>query len=198
MADKNRPRNMVNQMTLSASVPGTGTLTNASASAGRDHGHDLHDPLSGETRDHGGNDSRARATRHDLDDHSHDLGLAVVGLDAPAARVTTVRESIPRTEPSAPPAAIAAFEAAGELLRALAAPVRIAIVVRLGAGPQCVHDLVESTGAPQPLISQHLRVLRGAGVVRGVRRGREIAYSLTDEHIGHIVADAISHAREAR
>ena len=90
----------------------------------------------------------------------------------------------------------AAYEAAGELLRALAAPVRIAIVTELGAGPRCVHELVEVTGAPQPLVSQHLRVLRGAGVVRGERRGREIAYSLTDEHIGHIVADAITHARE--
>ena len=67
---------------------------------------------------------------------------------------------------------------------------RIAIVTELGAGPRCVHELVEATGAPQPLVSQHLRVLRGAGVVRGERRGREIAYSLTDEHIGHIVADA--------
>ena len=46
-------------------------------------------------------------------------------------------------------------------------------------------------GAPQPLVSQHLRVLRGAGVVRGSRRGREIAYALTDEHIAHIVADAV-------
>lgn len=91
-----------------------------------------------------------------------------------------------------------AYEAAGELLRALAAPVRIAIVTELGAGPRCVHELVEATGAPQPLVSQHLRVLRGAGVVRGERRGREIAYSLTDEHIGHIVADAITHAREPR
>jgi DNA-binding transcriptional ArsR family regulator len=89
-----------------------------------------------------------------------------------------------------------AFEAAGELLRALAAPVRIAIVSELGTGPRCVHELVESTGAPQPLVSQHLRVLRGAGVVRGARRGREIIYSLTDEHIAHIVADAISHARD--
>jgi DNA-binding transcriptional ArsR family regulator len=91
-----------------------------------------------------------------------------------------------------------AYEAAGELLRALAAPVRIAIVTELGAGPRCVHELVEAVGAPQPLVSQHLRVLRGAGVVRGERRGREIAYSLTDEHIGHIVADAITHAREGR
>jgi DNA-binding transcriptional ArsR family regulator len=91
-----------------------------------------------------------------------------------------------------------AFEAAGELLKALAAPIRIAIVTELGNGPRCVHEIVEAVGAPQPLISQHLRVLRGAGVVRGARRGREIAYSLTDEHIGHIVADAVSHAREPR
>jgi DNA-binding transcriptional ArsR family regulator len=90
------------------------------------------------------------------------------------------------------------YEAAGELLKALAAPVRIAIITELGTGPRCVHELVEAVGSPQPLISQHLRVLRGAGVVRGQRRGREIAYSLTDEHIGHIVAEAISHAREAR
>jgi DNA-binding transcriptional ArsR family regulator len=91
---------------------------------------------------------------------------------------------------------LASFEAAGELLRALSAPVRIAIITVLAAGPRCVHEIVESIGAPQPLISQHLRVLRGAGVVRGERRGREIAYSLTDDHIGHIVADAITHARE--
>ena len=42
-----------------------------------------------------------------------------------------------------------------------------------------------------------LRRTRGAGIVRGSRRGREIAYSLVDEHIAHIVADAVSHAREA-
>jgi DNA-binding transcriptional ArsR family regulator len=90
------------------------------------------------------------------------------------------------------------YEAAGELLRALAAPLRIRIVTELANGPRCVHELVEMLGVPQPLVSQHLRVLRGAGVVRGARRGREIAYSLTDEHIAHIVADAVSHASETR
>lgn len=89
-----------------------------------------------------------------------------------------------------------AYEAAGELLRALSAPIRIAIVTELGRGPRCVHELVDAVGATQPLISQHLRVLRGAGVVRGERRGREIAYALTDEHIAHIVADAVSHSEE--
>lgn len=90
------------------------------------------------------------------------------------------------------------YEKAGDLLRALCAPIRVAIVTELAAGERCVHELVERLGAPQPLISQHLRVLRGAGVVHGSRRGREIAYALADEHIAHIVADAVSHAREVR
>jgi DNA-binding transcriptional ArsR family regulator len=111
---------------------------------------------------------------------------------------TPVLESGPRGPDGGHRTGAVTYEAAGELLRALAAPVRIAIVTELGTGPRCVHELVESTGAPQPLVSQHLRVLRGAGVVRGERRGREITYSLTDQHIAHIVADAISHAREPR
>jgi DNA-binding transcriptional ArsR family regulator len=90
------------------------------------------------------------------------------------------------------------YAAASELLRALSAPLRIAIVTELGTGGRCVHELVELLGSPQPLVSQHLRVLRAAGVVHGARRGREIVYRLTDEHIAHIVADAVSHAREPR
>jgi DNA-binding transcriptional ArsR family regulator len=88
------------------------------------------------------------------------------------------------------------YEAAGQLLRALAAPIRVAIVTELAGGERCVHELVDRLGVSQPLVSQHLRVLRGAGLVRGSRRGREIAYALVDEHIAHIVADAVSHAGE--
>src|SRR6185503_4982403 len=88
------------------------------------------------------------------------------------------------------------YEAAGELLRALSAPLRMAIVTELGRGPRCVHELVGQLGTPQPLVSQHLRVLRGAGVVRGQRRGREIIYALTDENVANIVADAVSHVRD--
>jgi DNA-binding transcriptional ArsR family regulator len=88
------------------------------------------------------------------------------------------------------------YAAAGELLRALSAPLRIRIVTELAGGARCVHELVDALGAAQPLVSQHLKVLRAAGVVRGERRGREIAYTLTDEHVAHIVADAVAHARE--
>lgn len=88
------------------------------------------------------------------------------------------------------------YEAAGALLRALSAPLRIGIVTELADGARCVHELIAALGVPQPLVSQHLRVLRAAGVVRGSRRGREIEYSLTDEHVAHIVADAVRHAGE--
>jgi ArsR family transcriptional regulator len=88
--------------------------------------------------------------------------------------------------------------AAGDLLRALAAPVRIAIVLQLLESDRCVHDLVDALGVAQPLISQHLRVLKSAGVVHGQRRGREVVYSLVDDHLAHIVVDAVAHVEEGR
>ena len=95
-------------------------------------------------------------------------------------------------EPDGP----AELEAASELLRALANPHRLAIVRALRDGARCVHELVELLQISQPLASQHLRVLRGAGLVRTERRGREIAYSLGDDHVSHIVHDALVHAKE--
>ena len=92
--------------------------------------------------------------------------------------------------------AIGRYEAAGELFKALSSPVRLAIVDLLATEPRYVHQLVELTGLTQPHVSQHLRVLRHAGVVRGVRRHREIAYALRDEHVAHIVRDALAHGGE--
>ena len=88
--------------------------------------------------------------------------------------------------------------AAAELLRALASEHRLAIVEELSSGPRCVHQLVEALGVSQSLVSQHLRVLRGAQLVRAERQGREVEYSLADEHVAHIVADAMIHASEPR
>ena len=110
------------------------------------------------------------------DDHEHHPGRAAV-----------------HPAPTRDPASLAA---AGELLRALAAPVRIAIVLQLREAERCVHELVDALGVTQPLISQHLRVLKSAGVVRGERHGREVVYRLVDEHLAHIVVDAVTHVEE--
>lgn len=83
-----------------------------------------------------------------------------------------------------------------EMLKALAAPVRLGLVEELARGPRCVHDLVEQLGVAQPLASQHLRVLRAAGLVKAGRRGREVEYSLADEHVAHVVLDLLRHAAE--
>nr|WP_197512296.1 metalloregulator ArsR/SmtB family transcription factor [Mycobacterium sp. 852002-10029_SCH5224772] len=96
--------------------------------------------------------------------------------------------------PVPPPREI--LDAAGELLRALAAPVRIAIVLQLRASHRCVHELVDALGVPQPLVSQHLKILKAAGVVAGERSGREVLYRLADHHLAHIVVDAVAHASE--
>lgn len=90
------------------------------------------------------------------------------------------------------------LDGAAELLRALANPHRVGIVLELGTGPRCVHELVDVLGISQPLASQHLKVLRAAGLVRTQRRGREVAYSLGDEHVSHIVHDALVHATERK
>ena len=88
-----------------------------------------------------------------------------------------------------------------DLLKALASAIRLATVVELGEGPRCVHELqtsLEASGraVSQPLLSQHLKVLREAGLVTATRRGTEITYELADAHVGHIVNDAIRHSKE--
>lgn len=88
------------------------------------------------------------------------------------------------------------LDGAGDILRALAAPVRIAIVLHLQQSQRCVHELVDALEVPQPLVSQHLRILKAAGVVAGERSGREVLYRLVDEHLAHIVLDAVAHAGE--
>jgi ArsR family transcriptional regulator len=64
-------------------------------------------------------------------------------------------------------------------LKALGHPVRLGIARRLAAEPEtCACDFAEVFGVSQPTVSQHLRVLREAGLVTTRRRGTQICYSL--------------------
>lgn len=90
----------------------------------------------------------------------------------------------------------AAYQQAADLLRALSAPVRLSLVDLLADGPRCVHELVDALGISQPLVSQHLQRLRAARLVATERRGREMVYRLADQHVAHVVRDALIHAEE--
>ena len=54
----------------------------------------------------------------------------------------------------------------------------------------CVHQLVDALGVTQPLVSQHLRVLKQAGIVDSERSGREVTYSLIAPQVLDLLADA--------
>jgi ArsR family transcriptional regulator len=65
------------------------------------------------------------------------------------------------------------------MLRALGQPVRLGIVRRLAVEAEiCACDFAEVFGVSQPTISQHLKVLRKAGLVTTRRRGTQICYSV--------------------
>src|SRR5580704_964186 len=64
------------------------------------------------------------------------------------------------------------------LFRTLADPTRRAIFERLAVGgEQTVHALTDEAGVSQPAVSKHLALLKGAGLVRDRREGRETHYS---------------------
>jgi ArsR family transcriptional regulator len=70
-----------------------------------------------------------------------------------------------------------------EVLKTLASPRRLEILHALAAGPIEVGRLAKAIGASQPNVSQHLAVLRGAGVVEAEREGREVRYRLADSDV---------------
>ncbi len=70
--------------------------------------------------------------------------------------------------------------AAAEVFRALSDPLRLRLLAALAAGGEmCVCQLVEQLREPQPKVSQHLRVLRTAGLVESRRQGTWAHYKLT-------------------
>jgi DNA-binding transcriptional ArsR family regulator len=88
------------------------------------------------------------------------------------------------------------FEKVAELFKTLSSPVRARLVHALTDGPLAVHELVDQLGLSQSLVSQHLRVLRGSRLVDAERQGREMVYALSDDHIAHILLDALHHIEE--
>ena len=68
-----------------------------------------------------------------------------------------------------------------EIFKVLSDPTRRAILERLAGGEATATDLREGFAITQPAMSQHLAVLRGAGLVRERREGRYAHYSVNAE-----------------
>jgi DNA-binding transcriptional ArsR family regulator len=70
-----------------------------------------------------------------------------------------------------------------EVMKILASPRRLEIIHLLAEGPKEVGRLAEEMDISQPNVSQHLAVMRTAGIVEAEREGREVRYRLTDPEV---------------
>ncbi|MFD7093279.1 ArsR/SmtB family transcription factor [Streptomyces xanthophaeus] len=85
-----------------------------------------------------------------------------------------------------------------DLIRVLADPLRLQIVTLLARETLCTTHLVEETGAKQTNLTNHLTVLRKAGVVETEPCGRFTYYRLRPEVIEALAGQFTDLARTAR
>jgi Predicted transcriptional regulators len=83
-----------------------------------------------------------------------------------------------------------------ETYRLLGDPTRLRVLLACLGGPIPVGEIAARTGASQSLVSHHLRLLRGARLVRGTRRTKQVFYELNDAHIARMLADMVDHVGE--
>lgn len=86
---------------------------------------------------------------------------------------------------------IVATDALDRVGTALADPTRRRILLALLDGPTYPADLAELLGAGRTAISNHLACLRGCGLVRTTREGRQVRYELASPRLAHALADLV-------
>ena len=79
------------------------------------------------------------------------------------------------------------IQQASEGLRAIAHEVRLGVLCHLMAGPMCVNELIEATGASQSNLSQHLAKMRMMGIISNEKRGQQVFYRITNPEFEELV-----------
>lgn len=101
-----------------------------------------------------------------------------------AAAIAKIRAALPEH---------AALELA-ETFRLLTDPGRVRLIAALLAADElCVCDLAEITGLSQTACSHNLRLLRAQRLVRYRKQGRNVYYTLDDDHIRLLLDVALQH-----
>jgi ArsR family transcriptional regulator len=82
-------------------------------------------------------------------------------------------------------------------LRALAEPMRLALVDELGRTDACACELRARLGMSAPLLSHHLKVLREAGLVHTQKAGRRVEVELDREALARVAGSLLADGRAA-
>ncbi len=83
-----------------------------------------------------------------------------------------------------------------DLFKVFSDTTRIKILYSLMPGEKCVADIAEAIGATQSAVSHQLRILKTARLVKFQRDGKNVLYSLSDDHVYTIIAVGMSHMCE--
>lgn len=83
-----------------------------------------------------------------------------------------------------------------ELFKVFGDSTRIKILFALYESEMCVCDIAALLNMTQSAISHQLRVLKQSKLVKFRRDGKEVYYSLDDEHIFKILAQGLEHIKE--
>ncbi len=80
------------------------------------------------------------------------------------------------------------------VFRLISDPTRMKILLALSNGEMCVYHLTEVAGGTVSGVSHQLRILRENNVVKAKRFGKNVEYSIADEHIQEIIRMGVRHA----
>ena len=83
-----------------------------------------------------------------------------------------------------------------ELFKMFGDSTRIKILSVLFEGERCVQEITEASGASQSAVSHQLRLLKQARLVRSRRNGKQVCYTLADDHVKTILGMAKEHLEE--
>ena len=72
---------------------------------------------------------------------------------------------------------------------------RVRIIYALSLNEMCVRDLAVARGISHSLVSHQLKLLKLEGQVKSRREGKNVYYSLDDEHVVEIFDEALKHIR---
>ena len=83
-----------------------------------------------------------------------------------------------------------------DLFKVFADTTRIKILYALMGHSRCVADIAEIVGATQSAVSHQLRTLKQARLVKFQRDGKNVIYSLSDNHVYTMLAQGMTHICE--
>lgn len=83
-----------------------------------------------------------------------------------------------------------------DLFKVFADTTRIKILYALMGTPRCVAHIAELIGATQSAVSHQLRILKQAHLVKFQREGKNVIYSLSDDHVYTMLAQGMTHICE--